>query len=115
METLPLNLPIFSEIVKCDHKVNSFIDTKSSNSFISKCEYHPHKQKHFFCSYHNTNFCRECIKQFHKDDNCCIVDLFDIHKLFIKNEGKNSKCGKIVQLKKKEKEMIKHKKNDNEL
>ena len=36
VETLPLNLPIFSEIVKSDHKVNSFIDTKSSNSFISK-------------------------------------------------------------------------------
>ena len=35
VETLPLNLPIFSEIVKSDQKVNSFIDTKSNNSFIS--------------------------------------------------------------------------------
>ena len=62
VETLPLNFPIFREIVKSDHKVNSFIGTKSSNSFISKCEYHPYKQKHFFCSYKNTNFYRECIK-----------------------------------------------------
>ena len=106
VETLPLNLPIFSEIVKSDHKVNSFIDTKSNNSFISKCDHHSHKQKHFFCSYHNTNFCRECIKQFHKDDNCCIVDLFDIHKLFLINEENTMKNEQIVKIKKKEKELL---------
>ena len=115
VETLPLNLPIFSEIVKSDHKVNSFIDTKSNNSFISKCEHHSHKQKHFFCSYHNTNFCRECIKQFHKDDNCCIVDLFDIHKLFLINEENTAKNEQIVKIKKKEKEAIKSRKENNEL
>ena len=115
VETLPLNLPIFSEIVKSDQKVNSFIDTKSNNSFISKCDHHSHKQKHFFCSYHNTNFCRECIKQFHKDDNCCIVDLFDIHKLFLINEENTMKNEQIVKIKKKEKELIKNKKENNEI
>ena len=104
VETLPLNLPIFSEIVKCDPEVNAYIDTKSNNSFITKCEHHPNKQKHFFCSYHNTNFCRECIKQFHRDDNCCIVDLFDIHKLFLINEENTSKNEQIIKIKKKEKE-----------
>ena len=74
VETLPLNLPIFSEIVKSDPQVNHYIDTKTNNSFITKCEHHTYKQKHFFCSYHNINFCRECIKQFHRDDNCCVVD-----------------------------------------
>ena len=76
----------------------------SNNSFITKCEHHSHKQKHFFCSYHNTNFCRECIKQFHRDDNCCIVDLFDIHKLFLINEENTSKNEQIIKIKKKEKE-----------
>ena len=104
VETLPLNLPIFSEIVKCNPTVNSYIDTKSNNSFITKCEHHTHKQKHFFCSHHETNFCRECIKQFHRDDNCCIVDLFDIHKLFLINEENTSKNEQIIKIKKKEKE-----------
>ena len=100
VETLPLNLPLFSEIVKNDSSVKKYLDTQNSkNSFISKCEKHPSKQKHFFCSYHNTNLCRTCIKDYHSDTNCCIVDLYDIHKLFIINEDNCKKNEQVLQMK----------------
>lgn len=98
VEALPLNIPIFSEIVKNDSKVSTYIDPNSNDSFTAECEYHVDKKKHFFCSYHNQNFCRECIKAFHGDDNCCVVDLFDIHKLFLLNEQNISKNEKIVAI-----------------
>ena len=98
VETLPLNIPIFSEIVRNDEKISKFIDPNSEDSFTCKCEIHPEKQKHFFCSYHNINFCRECIKQFHRDDNCCVVDLLDIHKLFLLNEQNMNKNHLIVKM-----------------
>ena len=74
VETLPLNIPLFSEIIKNDPKISNYIGPNSKDSFTAICEHHNEKQKHFFCSFHNTNFCRECIKQFHRDDNCCVVD-----------------------------------------
>ena len=97
VETLPLNIPIFSEIVKNDSKISNYINPKSNDSFTQFCEYHNEKQKHFFCSYHNINFCRGCIRNKHKDDNCCVVDLFDIHKLFLLNEENNKKNELIVK------------------
>jgi hypothetical protein len=58
------------------------LDPDSKNSFADFCDYHNEKQKHFYCSYHQVNFCRECIKMSHRDDKCCVVDLYDINKLF---------------------------------
>ena len=53
VETLPLNIPIFSEIVRNDEKISTYIDPNSKDSFTVRCEHHPEKQKHFFCSFHN--------------------------------------------------------------
>ena len=58
---------------------------------------HSEKQKHFFCSFHEINFCRECIKSFHRDDKCCVVDLFDINKLYNLNEQNQYKNYLIVK------------------
>ena len=101
VETLPLNIPIFSEIVRNDEKISTYIDPNSKDSFTVRCEHHPEKQKHFFCSFHNQNFCRECIKVYHRADNCCVVDLFDIHKLYLLNEQNMNKNEQIVQMRNK--------------
>ena len=82
VETLPLNLSIFGEIVKNDPVIMMFIDPSSEASFASSCPNHPEKQRHYYCSFHENNFCRECMKAFHKGDKCCVVDLCDIQKLF---------------------------------
>ena len=36
---------------------------------------------HFYCSNHETVFCRECIKDSHTDDECFVVDLYEIEKM----------------------------------
>ena len=82
VEQLPLNINIFHEIVQKDEKMLEMLNLDSKNSFSVICDYHNEKQKHFYCSYHKVNFCRECIKVYHKDNKCCVVDLFDINKLY---------------------------------
>ncbi len=62
------------------------VDADAPNSYNSICNLHEEKQKHFFCSCHEINFCRECIKLSHKDDKCCVIDLCDISKLFLLNQ-----------------------------
>ena len=42
------------------------------------CSEHPDRIKHFYCSNHKTIFCRECIKLSHSDDDCFVVDLYEI-------------------------------------
>ena len=101
VEQLPLNICIFSEIVNTDALLLVLLDPDSSISFMSDCCYHQEKQKHFYCSYHETNFCRECIKQFHKDDKCCVVDLFDINKLYQLNDQNQFKNSLIVKAREK--------------
>ncbi len=86
VEQLPLNIFIFSEIISTDSELIKLLDSESKYSYISTCHVHNEKQKHFFCSYHETNFCRDCIKINHRDDNCCVVDLVDINKLYQLNE-----------------------------
>ena len=97
VEQLPLNITIFGEIVQNDPLILSLIDSHGSNTYSSICELHEEKQKHFFCSFHNTNFCRECIKLSHKDDQCCVIDLCDISKLFLLNEQNLYKNSLIVK------------------
>lgn len=36
---------------------------------------------HFYCSSHLTVFCRECIKESHYEENCFVVDLYEIEKM----------------------------------
>eukprot|EP00356_Strombidium_inclinatum_P014529 CAMPEP_0170492540 /NCGR_PEP_ID=MMETSP0208-20121228/12402_1 /TAXON_ID=197538 /ORGANISM="Strombidium inclinatum, Strain S3" /LENGTH=75 /DNA_ID=CAMNT_0010768295 /DNA_START=298 /DNA_END=525 /DNA_ORIENTATION=+ len=45
------------------------------------CETHTDRMKHFYCSYHKTIFCRECIKQFHSKEECFVVDLYEIQRM----------------------------------
>jgi hypothetical protein len=82
VEQLPLNINIFSEVVQTNNRLLDMLDVHSDNSYDSLCKQHIEKQKHFYCSFHKTNFCRECIKLFHRDDKCCVVDLYDINKLY---------------------------------
>jgi hypothetical protein len=97
VEQLPLNINIFSEVIYNDLNLLDMIDMDSSNSFSSLCKVHPEKQKHFYCSHHQTSFCRECIKTFHRDDNCCVVDLYDINKLYQLNEQNQNKNYMIMK------------------
>ena len=103
VETLPLNLSIFGEIVKNDPVIMMFIDPSSEASFASSCPSHPEKQRHYYCSFHENNFCRECMKAFHKGDKCCVVDLCDIQKLFQLNEQNLMKNELIVKTRNKAK------------
>lgn len=57
---------------------------------------------HFYCSSHLTIFCRECIKEAHYEENCFVVDLYEIEKMrklqiqnmtFNKNQLKKRKDG----------------------
>lgn len=97
VEQLPLNISIFAEVVQNDSILMLLLDPESRVSFSTPCTLHVEKQKHFYCSHHETNFCRECIKIFHRDDKCCVVDLFDIHKLFQLNEQNVYKNHLIVR------------------
>jgi len=97
VEQLPLNITIFGEIVQNDPHLLTLIDPESPSSYSCTCSIHEEKQRHFFCSYHETNFCRECIKLSHKDDKCCVIDLCDISKLFLLNEQNIYKNSLIVK------------------
>ena len=101
IESLPLNLNIFGELVKTDPLVMLLIDPENPNSLTTLCSKHPEKQKHFYCSFHETNFCRECIKAFHKQNECCVVDLYDIDKLYQLNEKNIKKNNLIIKCRKK--------------
>ena len=69
VETLPLNLSIFGEIVKND---------PSSDIYLSSpCKQHPEKQKHYYCSYNQNHFC--CIKSFIEMKNAVLL----IYLIFI--------------------------------
>ena len=78
---MPLNINMFHEAVQKDAKLLYMLDQDNENSYDNLCNTHTEKQKHFYCSWHKLNFCRECIKVYHRDEKCCVVDLFDISKL----------------------------------
>jgi hypothetical protein len=96
VEQLPLNINMFSEVVDNDQKLLNMLDPDYQNSYVSTCNIHTEKQKHFYCSYHKVNFCRECIKLYHRDDKCCVVDIFDINKLYQLHENNKYKNSLIV-------------------
>lgn len=101
LESLPLNLNIFGEIVKNDPVVMMMIDQTNTNSLATSCPKHPEKQRHFYCSFHEINFCRDCIKASHRQNECCVVDLYDVSKLFQLNEQNIMKNKMIIKCRKK--------------
>jgi uncharacterized protein YbaR (Trm112 family) len=97
VEQLPLNINLFSESVVNSKELLGILDENSDKGLTGLCQIHQEKQMHFYCSFHNVNFCRECIKGYHRDDKCCVVDLFDISKLFNLYEHNQEKNYKIIK------------------
>lgn len=98
VEQLPLNINLFSESIVNNPKLLEMLDENSDTGLVGMCQIHPEKQLHFYCSFHKVNFCRECIKIDHKESTkCCVVDLFDISKLFNLFEQNLEKNYKIIK------------------
>ena len=84
-ERLPLNINILYEVVEKDTQLadcNFDFDDEDEESMAQKfCENHEDRVKHFYCTNHKTIFCRECIKQAHSDEECFVVDLYEIQRM----------------------------------
>ena len=85
VERLPLNINILYEVVENDPilaKVNFEFEDEEEEEMESKlCEVHNDRVKHFYCSNHQSIFCRECIKTYHIEEACFVVDLYEIQKM----------------------------------
>ena len=80
-ERLPLNLNILHEIVESDPLLAEIDFPDDTEDEENLCEKHQDRVRHFFCSKHRTIFCRECIKLDHTDEECFVVDLYEIQKM----------------------------------
>lgn len=84
-ERLPLNINILYEIVDKDKVLKGvnfdYIEEDEEALEEKICEKHEERVKHFYCSNHLTVFCRECIKEEHSEEECFVVDLYEIHKM----------------------------------
>ena len=82
-ERLPLNINILFEIVEKDGQLAEYnFDYEDEETMATKfCESHQDRVKHFYCSNHKTIFCRECIKTSHSDEDCFVVDLYEILRM----------------------------------
>ena len=82
VERLPLNIDILYEVVERDpilSKITFDFDEEAEEITDEKlCSEHPERVKHFYCSVHGTIFCRECIKVLHSENECYVVDLYEI-------------------------------------
>lgn len=58
-----------------------FDDEDEENLEGKFCMKHEQRVMHFYCSNHLTIFCRECIKEDHIDEDCFVVDLYEIEKM----------------------------------
>ncbi len=83
VEKLPLNINILYEVVEKDSILKSIeFDEDDEEDLETKvCDTHQQRVKHFYCSNHLTIFCRECIKEAHTDEECFVVDLYEIEKM----------------------------------
>ena len=45
------------------------------------CKLHGQKEMHFFCSCHKELLCRDCVKEGHKEEECYLIDLYEIIKI----------------------------------
>jgi hypothetical protein len=76
-----LNINILYEVVERDPILAS-IDFDDESEMDGKlCHDHQGRIMHFYCSNHKTIFCRECIKDQHTDEECFVVDLYEIEKM----------------------------------
>ena len=64
------------------------------------CGEHEDRVKHFYCSNHQTVFCRECIKEDHTDEKCFVVDLYEIEKMRKLHRMNNEKNKKQLEKRK---------------
>ena len=81
VERLPLNINILYEVVERDSLLHS-IDFDDEEELEGKlCNKHQQRVMHFYCSNHLTIFCRECIKELHYEEQCFVVDLYEIEKM----------------------------------
>ena len=87
-ERLPLNINILFEIVQKDKMLKDcnfdFDGEQNLDEADMKgkfCTEHEDRIMHFYCSNHKTMFCRECIKMYHSDDECFVVDLYEIQRM----------------------------------
>mmetsp|Transcript_25430 Transcript_25430/g.25187 ORF Transcript_25430/g.25187 Transcript_25430/m.25187 type:complete len:189 (+) Transcript_25430:3-569(+) len=82
-EKLPLNMNILYEVIQKDNILAEVeFDFENENEMADKlCERHEDRIKHFYCSNHQTIFCRECIRDDHTDSECFVVDLYEIQKM----------------------------------
>ena len=80
-----MNINILYEVVEKDPilaKTSFDFDDEDEEALGDKlCEEHPERVKHFYCSNHFTIFCRECIKLLHSDEECFVVDLYEIQRM----------------------------------
>lgn len=84
VEKLPLNINVLYEVVERDPLLSKidFDDDESMENIVGLlCQPHQQRVKHFYCSSHKTIFCRECIKESHTDEDCFVVDLYEIEKM----------------------------------
>ncbi len=79
-DRLPLNINILYEVVERD-PVLSQIDFDGQDYSGKLCAPHNDRIKHFYCSNHQSVFCRECIPVAHTDERCFVVDLYEIEKM----------------------------------
>ena len=83
IDSLPLNMNILYEIIEKDDILSKveydFEDEEEMNSKL--CSEHGDRVMHFFCSNHETIFCRECISEKHGERECFVVDLYEIQKM----------------------------------
>ena len=80
VERLPLNINMLYEVTQNDPVLKA-IDFNDCDEENLVCGAHSQRLKHFYCSNHQTVFCRECIKSDHTDEDCFVVDLYEIEKM----------------------------------
>ena len=106
VEKLPLNMNILYEVIEKDRTLAEIeYDFENDDEMTDKlCDRHEERIKHFYCSNHQTIFCRECIKDDHTDTDCFVVDLYEIQKMkdlqrenIKKNQDQIEKMGNEVE------------------
>mmetsp|Transcript_11687 Transcript_11687/g.13226 ORF Transcript_11687/g.13226 Transcript_11687/m.13226 type:complete len:103 (+) Transcript_11687:265-573(+) len=74
---------ILYEVIQKDNILSDVeFDFEDEDEMADKlCDRHDDRIKHFYCSNHQTIFCRECIRDDHTDTECFVVDLYEIQKM----------------------------------
>jgi hypothetical protein len=74
---------ILYEVIQKDNILSDVeFDFEDEEEMADKlCDRHDDRIKHFYCSNHQTIFCRECIRDDHTDTECFVVDLYEIQKM----------------------------------